>query len=82
MLPGAISVADALWDGVGGQVDSEEAAAHKKCCICLVGAKDTLLTPCGHISTCLGCAHILQEQSMPCPICRGRIDQAFRAFVS
>ena len=74
---------DAEVAAAGGGADHELGnGAAKTCCICTTGPKDTLLTPCGHISTCFSCANILLKQQHKCPICRGHIDQVFKAFVS
>ena len=42
----------------------------EECIVCLADAKDTLILPCRHLSTCAHCASSLKFQSKKCPICR------------
>lgn len=46
------------------------------CAICMTNPRDTLLRPCGHVSTCLGCAQsMLQRTAKPaCVVCRAPIE--------
>ncbi|GMJ12586.1 hypothetical protein HRI_004927800 [Hibiscus trionum] len=62
----------------GGREESkstERAASPRKrtCCKCLEMQIDSLLYRCGHICTCLKCAHELQWSSGTCPICAAPI---------
>lgn len=53
----------------------------RSCCICYEMQVDSLLYRCGHMCTCLKCAHELQWSSGKCPICRAPIDDVVRAFM-
>ncbi|KAK8563228.1 hypothetical protein V6N13_018239 [Hibiscus sabdariffa] len=58
----------------GGREESkstERAASPRKrsCCKCLEMQVDSVLYRCGHMCTCLKCAHELQWSSGKCPIC-------------
>jgi hypothetical protein len=50
------------------------------CCICLDAAADTVILPCGHLSTCYGCAPQLWKEKRQCPMCQGRIVSFRRQF--
>ncbi|WCJ33281.1 RING/U-box superfamily protein [Euphorbia peplus] len=53
----------------------------RKCCICYDKKVDTFLYRCGHMCTCLKCAHELQWSSGKCPICRVPILDVVRAYM-
>ncbi|KAL5773766.1 hypothetical protein ACOSP7_013413 [Xanthoceras sorbifolium] len=53
----------------------------RSCCICYEMQVDSLLYRCGHMCTCLKCAHELQWSSGKCPICRAPIDDVVRAYM-
>eukprot|EP00656_Telonema_subtile_P049574 TRINITY_DN6198_c0_g2_i1.p1 TRINITY_DN6198_c0_g2~~TRINITY_DN6198_c0_g2_i1.p1 ORF type:complete len:944 (-),score=352.96 TRINITY_DN6198_c0_g2_i1:24-2855(-) len=43
------------------------------CILCHNAPRDAGLFPCGHQSTCVACAKLLQQSQDPCPICRSQI---------
>ncbi|KAF3450101.1 hypothetical protein FNV43_RR06181 [Rhamnella rubrinervis] len=51
------------------------------CCICYEMKVDSLLYRCGHMCTCLKCAHELQWSSGKCPVCRAPIVDVVRAYM-
>ena len=53
----------------------------RKCCVCSELPVDSLLYRCGHMCTCLKCAHELQWSSKKCPICMAPIVDVVRAFL-
>lgn len=60
---------------------ADKALVRRNCCICFEKNVDSLLYRCGHMCTCLKCAHELQWSSGKCPICRAPIMDVVRAFV-
>merc|ERR1712079_763088 len=50
--------------------DQSEVPDSERCVICCVRRKDTLLAPCGHVSSCMSCALELRSRRAACPICR------------
>lgn len=67
-------VADANESG-DGQMEA--------CILCCIAPKNTLLAPCGHVSTCFKCAEKLQVLSTrECPICRSHIQAVYRVYNS
>ncbi|XP_010537083.1 PREDICTED: uncharacterized protein LOC104811913 [Tarenaya hassleriana] len=53
----------------------------RKCSVCYEMPVDSLLYRCGHMCTCLKCAHELQWNSRKCPICMAPIVDVVRAFL-
>ncbi|XP_024005664.1 intracellular protein transport protein USO1 [Eutrema salsugineum] len=63
------------------RVDTKKDPLKRKCCVCLEMPVDSLLYRCGHMCTCLKCAHELQWSSKKCPICMAPIVDVVRAFL-
>ncbi|KAL9369639.1 hypothetical protein Peur_040838 [Populus x canadensis] len=53
----------------------------RSCCICYEKQVDSFLYRCGHMCTCLKCAHGLRQGSGKCPICRAPILDVVRAYL-
>ncbi|XP_011022301.1 PREDICTED: uncharacterized protein LOC105124124 [Populus euphratica] len=53
----------------------------RSCCICYETQVDSFLYRCGHMCTCLKCAHELLQGSGKCPICRAPILDVVRAYL-
>ncbi|XP_041023663.1 altered inheritance of mitochondria protein 44 [Juglans microcarpa x Juglans regia] len=64
-----------------GERSHEGAPKTGNCCICYEMQVDSLLYRCGHMCTCLKCAHELQWSNGKCPICRAPIMDVVRAYV-
>ncbi|KAG6696263.1 hypothetical protein I3842_09G139600 [Carya illinoinensis] len=64
-----------------GKRSYEGAPKTGNCCICYEMQVDSLLYRCGHMCTCLKCAHELQWSNGKCPICRAPIMDVVRAYV-
>ncbi|XP_020872051.1 zinc finger CCCH domain-containing protein 13 isoform X2 [Arabidopsis lyrata subsp. lyrata] len=63
------------------RVDTKKDPLKRKCCVCSEMPVDSLLYRCGHMCTCLKCAHELQWSSKKCPICMAPIVDVVRAFL-
>ncbi|KAH3756063.1 UPF0528 protein [Pelomyxa schiedti] len=50
------------------------------CCICMIGSKEAVIIPCGHVATCLPCAQQLVSSKHTCPICRSAIVSAVKLY--
>ena len=50
----------------------------EECIVCLAEAKDTLILPCRHLTTCAQCASALKYQSKKCPVCRTEFQALLR----
>ena len=61
-------------DAVSLSSQTSSASQHldpgEECIVCFAEAKDTLILPCRHLTTCAHCASSLKFQSKKCPICR------------
>ncbi|KAF2286850.1 hypothetical protein GH714_033125 [Hevea brasiliensis] len=57
------------------------ATKRRSCCICYEMQVDSFLYRCGHMCTCLKCAHELQWSSGKCPMCRAPIMDVVRAYM-
>ncbi|XP_044508069.1 transcriptional regulator ATRX [Mangifera indica] len=64
-----------------GNNPPDGALKKRSCCICYEMQVDSLLYRCGHMCTCLKCAHELQWSSGKCPICRAPIEDVVRAYM-
>ncbi|XP_011008218.1 PREDICTED: uncharacterized protein LOC105113660 [Populus euphratica] len=53
----------------------------RSCCICYGTQVDSFLYRCGHMCTCLKCAHGLRQGSGKCPICRAPVLDVVRAYL-
>jgi hypothetical protein len=60
---------------VGGDDES------KLCVICQSNPKNTVFSPCGHISCCLDCATSLVEKTPECPMCRVQIEDVIKVYI-
>ncbi|KAM5587003.1 hypothetical protein ABKV19_005776 [Rosa sericea] len=66
---------------VGMKRNSSGLTKKGNCRICNEAKIDSLLYRCGHMCTCLKCAHDLQWNSGKCPICRAPIADVVRAYM-
>ncbi|VYS69299.1 unnamed protein product [Arabidopsis thaliana] len=63
------------------EFESLSDSLERNCSICFEMPIDSLLYRCGHMCTCLKCAHELQWSNMKCPICMAPIVDVVRAFL-
>lgn len=57
----------------------------QRCVVCLVRNREVIVLPCGHVCLCADCMVLINRQNTlqrNCPMCRRRIEQIARAFVS
>ena len=57
-------------DNPSSASDGHTAAGAPACVVCLTGAADRVIKPCGHLCLCGDCASRFQRDRMPCPVCR------------
>eukprot|EP00299_Pterocystis_sp_00344_P015937 c7975_g1_i2.p1 GENE.c7975_g1_i2~~c7975_g1_i2.p1 ORF type:complete len:561 (+),score=158.40 c7975_g1_i2:45-1685(+) len=62
------------------QVSAGNPLAAGKCVVCAENDSDVVFFRCGHVCTCLTCAHLCKSQSKVCPICRAPIQEFIRAY--
>jgi hypothetical protein len=57
--------------------------ANATCIVCTENARNTVFVPCGHIACCTQCSEsVMQHHSRRCPVCRARVDDAFKTFMA
>jgi len=67
----------------GADAHESDDSQMEACILCCVAPKNTLLAPCGHVSTCFKCAEKLQALcTRECPICRSHIQAIYRVYNS
>ncbi|CAF0714971.1 unnamed protein product [Brachionus calyciflorus] len=52
------------------------------CVICMEVFRDSVLRPCNHMITCYKCSMILLNRSDNCPVCRDKIQDVIKIFMS
>ena len=67
---------DEFMDGsTGNGTDSD-------CAICMDSSRNSVLRPCNHMITCYDCSILLLNRQDSCPVCREKIDEVIRIFMS
>lgn len=67
------------------EADETDLPEWQRCVVCLVRNREVIVLPCGHVCLCADCMVLINQQSerqRNCPMCRHRIEQIARAFVS
>ena len=78
-----ISVLSMITSGGNFDVDSIRENENRQmkdapiCKICMDNEVDLVLLPCGHLISCVNCAHKLKD----CPVCRHFIKRIVRTFM-
>ena len=52
------------------------------CAICMDSIRNSVLRPCNHMITCFNCSLLLLNRIDNCPICRDRIEDVIKIFMS
>ncbi|RNA05873.1 peroxisomal fatty acid beta-oxidation multifunctional AIM1-like [Brachionus plicatilis] len=52
------------------------------CAICMDMVRNSVLRPCNHMITCFDCSNLLFKRSDNCPICREKIEDVIKIFMS
>lgn len=52
------------------------------CAICMDMVRNSVLRPCNHMITCFECSNLLYKRSDSCPICREKIEDVIKIFMS
>lgn len=52
------------------------------CAICMDTVRNSVLRPCNHMITCFDCSNLLYKRSDNCPICREKIEDVIKIFMS
>jgi hypothetical protein len=52
------------------------------CAICMDKKRNSVLRPCNHMITCFECSKLLLNRVDNCPVCREKIDDVIRIFMS
>jgi hypothetical protein len=59
----------------GGGLDND-------CAICMDSIRNSVLRPCNHMITCFTCSTLLLNRQDNCPICRDKIEDVIKIFMS
>jgi hypothetical protein len=52
------------------------------CAICMDLIRNSVLRPCNHMITCFECSMLLLNRNDNCPVCRNRIEDVIKIFMS
>lgn len=52
------------------------------CAICMDVKRNSVLRPCNHMITCYSCSMLLLNRQDSCPVCRVKIDEVIKIFMS
>ncbi len=61
---------------------SNENSSDDDCVICMDISRNSVLRPCNHMITCYECSMLLLNREDNCPICRKRIEDVIKIFMS
>lgn len=61
---------------------SNSAQDNNDCAICMDISRNSVLRPCNHMITCFNCSILLLNRQDNCPICREKIDDVIKIFMS
>lgn len=52
------------------------------CAICMDMPRNSVIRPCNHMVTCYGCSLVLHNRQDNCPVCREKITEVIKIFMS
>ena len=64
----------------GQEEEEEEEDDDKLCIVCMDGARDHVMIPCGHIAVCGECKDEYKGDDAVCPLCRAKVDMVVKTF--
>ena len=59
-----------------------DASERRLCTICMAQDRNAFFVPCCHMVTCMDCAGAVRNSSNLCPICRAKIGQVVKVYLS
>ena len=62
--------------------DELEMTNENDCAICMDSIRNSVLRPCNHMVTCYGCSLVLHNRNDNCPVCREKITDVIKIFMS
>mmetsp|Transcript_22376 Transcript_22376/g.39004 ORF Transcript_22376/g.39004 Transcript_22376/m.39004 type:complete len:404 (+) Transcript_22376:80-1291(+) len=63
-----------------GAASVSKSVEEQECTICMNAPKESLMAPCGHVSSCHSCAMKIYNMKDRCPVCRQRIDKVYKVY--
>ena len=58
----------------------ENLSQDNDCAICMDKPKNSVLRPCNHMVTCVGCSNLLLNRQDNCPVCRVKINEVRKKY--
>jgi hypothetical protein len=67
---------------VADEPNFESNVVDSDCAICMDKPRNSVLRPCAHCITCYDCSMLLLNRQDNCPVCREKIDEVIKIFMS
>ena len=67
---------------VEAEVENGGGGTDNDCAICMDSIRNSVLRPCNHMITCYNCSTLLLNRQDNCPICRDKIEDVIKIFMS
>ena len=62
--------------------ESSSGSQENDCAICMDQSRNSVLRPCNHMITCYECSMLLLNRQDNCPVCREKIEEVIKIFMS
>ncbi|KAL0795392.1 hypothetical protein Bca101_066769 [Brassica carinata] len=62
--------------------EKKEDGSSGQCSICLDAPSDVVCVPCGHLAGCMSCLTEIKSNNRGCPVCRAKIDQIIKLYIT